>query len=110
MNAPFPNFAAAQRNVDRALPDFASEAERQEKIVAAAKDEAKQIWRALPANDALALKICDDIPSYLDTITIVQIVRLSIAGDMDKVRELILQSADAAVQREAEGIAEQRFE
>jgi hypothetical protein len=105
MNAPYANFAVAQRVFDRTIPDFASEADRQERIGQLSEQEEARIYACLLTDDELAQKISDDIPGYMDTETITQMVRAALSGDAAKVRELLMVELDGAVKREAESIA-----
>lgn len=97
--------AAAHRIFDRAIPSLHSEAERQEQINVLSQAEEAHIYASLLTNDELAHKISDDMPGYMDTETVMQMVRAALSGDAGRVREILLAELDEAVKREAESIA-----
>lgn len=110
MNAPFPNFARAQSIFDRLEVTARSIAEIDEQTAKVSAQEEKRIYASLLTNDELAQKISDDIPGYMDTETIVLMVRAALSGDSEKVRDLLMSELDDAVKREAESIAIKELE
>lgn len=105
MNAPYPNFAVAQKLFDRAIPTFTSQADRDEQIAKLSAAEQAHIYASLLTNDELAFKISDDMPGWISTEKMAKMVRATLSGDMDTVREILLSELDEAVKREAESVA-----
>lgn len=94
--------AQAERNLDRMVPDFKSEADRQELIAKHALYESKHIVAWLGKDDELAAKVCDDIPGNLMTDKAVAMTRAALQGDANQLLTLWLAELDGAVKREAE--------
>jgi hypothetical protein len=105
MNAPFPNFAIAQRIFDRQIPNFTSQADRDEQIAKAAQSEEVRIYAELSLDKALLYKIADDIPGNISTEACVAMTLAALSGDFQKVGQIWLAQADEAVKREAEAVA-----
>lgn len=97
--------AAAQKLFDRQIPASTSQADRDEQIGTISRVEQSRIFADLLADDSLRLKIADDIPGWISTETMAEIVLGVLKGEMKQVRELLLAELDEAVKREAESIA-----
>lgn len=92
--------------IDRVVPDFQSEADRQELIAKHATYEARYIVAWLGKDDELAARVCDDIPGNLMTDKAVAMTRAALQGDAITLLNLWMQELDGAVKREAETRAE----
>lgn len=85
-------------------PSFASEAERQERIAAVAKDEEKALYASLLTNERNAFDVCDDIPGNISTEQVIKLTRAFLRKDLDAMAQIFGAELDDAVKR----IAEQR--